>query len=131
MNKADKMHAEYFSDDYKRGYKEGKEHRDPSEKTLEKFDNMSEEITNIKVEIGEQGVTIKGMNKTLEEMKTNDKEMREKMDAFITQANNCYATKSNLGKLEKKFWISLTSLLGVSGAIIYFLIDFIMKKLID
>jgi len=130
MNEADEMHKKYYSDDYKRGFKDGKIHRESSIPTLNKFDNMSEEITNIKVALEGQSVTIGGIEAKINDMRESDERLTIKMDAFISKANDDYATKDNLGRLEKKFWIALTTLLGVLGTVIFFLVDFIVEKLI-
>ena len=91
---------------YNQGVDEGRKHRAPSNKTLEKFGHMGDEITKIKETLVRHGVNIDYIKKNSDEMKksfqkAND-DMKELLEKFIKHADENYAEKENTENVIEK-----------------------------
>ncbi len=85
----DEKHKEYFNDDWKRGYKEGKEHSKSSPETITLINNMDKQMIKIEKDIDSINEKLEKMP-TKEEMSLANKELVEEI---FSKANEKYAYK--------------------------------------
>lgn len=85
----DTAHKEYFNDDWKRGYKEGKEHSKSSPETIKLINTMEKQMVKIEKDVDSINDKLEKMP-TKEEMSLANKELVE--DIF-SKANEKYANK--------------------------------------
>lgn len=97
-------------------------HNKPSAETLAMFKNMQSEIQDIKISLA-------GNGKDINYMKESQDRIENKLDTFISKADNCYAGKyveDKVTKLEEKsetrlfdyFKIAIEIIIGIGIAYI-------------
>lgn len=126
----DKMH--------KAGFKEGQKHSEPSGKTNNFINKMTEEIKKIEITQAEHGKDIAFIKDGVKETKDFIKETNENLKNFITCADKKYAEKDELSdikenaKLTRKYIdkVMLTSMATLIGMLAW-LLKFGLEKLYD
>jgi hypothetical protein len=109
----DEKHRQYYNDDYKRGFKEGKEHSSPSPETKEFMIQMNMELKYIKEKIEE----ISNKIVTKDEMERCNLELVEKI---LEKTDKRYATKLTEKIVYAMTGIVLTAVLvAVVGLVVY------------
>jgi regulator of replication initiation timing len=97
---------------YQKGFSAGTEHSRPSPETLTKIAQMSEDITNLKVETSEIKSDVKYLVKALDSHILEEGKNKVALEATI----NNKADKSEVDKiknnLERVVWIVLIAVLG-------------------
>jgi hypothetical protein len=97
---------------YHKGFSKGQEHQRSSPETLKKLAQMSEDITNLKVDTGEIRSDVKYLVKSLDAHITEEKSNRESYDKALKEKADKSEVKGIQENLNKVVWIILVAVIG-------------------
>jgi hypothetical protein len=98
---------------YQKGFSAGTEHSRSSPETIKKIAQMSEDITNLKVGMGEIRTDVKHLIKTLEDHVKEEADYRKAQDAYHTEIMKTKADKDVVDDLkDNQKWV-VRSIIGI------------------
>jgi len=104
---------------YQKGFCAGTEHSRSSPETIKKISQMSEDITNLKIETGEIKSDVKYLVKALDSHILEEGKNKLILDSAIDKKADRSEVDKIQGNLERVVWIVLTAVIGAILGIIF------------
>lgn len=105
---------------YNEAISKGIEHSEPSPSTIKMFKNMEEKIKNIEIKMAVQEEKMSNVCNDVSDIKNS-------LNTFIEKADTKYVYRDRVYRLEgvvyKTIFLAISSVLGILGQIIWFLIN--------